>query len=65
MLNYIPLGNKQDGCPHPMIERYLQMYNSKGITTNNLLIGNILLPPKQIRASPSLTEAVHSRGTCV
>lgn len=50
---------------YPLIDCYLQMYNSKGITTNILLIGNILLPPKQICASPFLTEAIHCRGTCV
>lgn len=32
------------------------MYNWKGITTNILLIGNIFLSPKQIRASSFLQK---------
>lgn len=66
MLGYIPVGDKQDGCPCPLIKHLcLQMYNSKGITTNIPLIGNIFLPPKQIRANSFSTEAIHRKGTCV
>ena len=66
MLSCIPVGDKQDGCPYPLVKYlYLQMYNSKGITTNILLIGIMFLLPKQIRASSFSAEAIRRKGTCV
>lgn len=57
MFSYIPVGDKQDEYPYPLIKHfYVQMCNSKGITTNILLIGNIFLPLSRYVQAPFLQK---------